>query len=70
MSEWIKCEDRMPEKSEKVFVHLKNGIMTAVWYSSKYRKFNCFDDIEPGGYAFNDVTHWMPLPEPPEEDKP
>ena len=62
---WISVKDRLPEKSDKVLVYLDSGVMMDVWYSSKHRKFNSFDENEPNENNFKNVTHWMPLPEPP-----
>lgn len=75
MSEWISIKDRLPEKSETYLVYaptycggtssaLDNvrGVMFARW-----RKHW---SIEVGYYKRPGcVTHWMPLPKPPEENK-
>lgn len=31
-----------------------------------HEAYSC--DIDRGIFGYDDVTHWMPLPEPPEED--
>lgn len=56
MSEWISVKDRLPEKDEYVlcFCNIGDGFQ-AIFHYGKERKFN--------GTA---VTHWMPLPKPPE----
>lgn len=53
---WISVKDRLPEKDEYVlcFCNIGDGFQ-AIFHYGKERKFN--------GTA---VTHWMPLPEPPE----
>lgn len=58
---WISVEERLPEEKESVFVHYVDGWMTIAflldgkWYQSGR------------GTSWLSVTHWMPLPEPPEE---
>jgi len=64
MSNWIKVTDRLPDVFQSVLVCLENGAI-----------FNCFC-IGYGDFSIvlsgnritdkNKVTHWMPLPEPPE----
>lgn len=53
---WISVKDRLPEKDEYVlcFCNIGDGFQ-AIFHYGKERKFN--------GTA---VTHWMPLPKPPE----
>lgn len=55
-NEWISVKDRLPEKDEYVlcFCNIGDGFQ-AIFHYGKERKFN--------GTA---VTHWMPLPKPPE----
>jgi len=59
---WISVEDKLPEESESYLVYLGNrGYINKIdvdYYSTLLGTF-------ANG---NDVTHWMPLPEPPETD--
>ena len=70
MSKWISVKDRLPEDKRLTLywhinfgpsvgfydpTHKKNGYH---WWSTKF-----------GDNADASVTHWMPLPEPPKEDK-
>ena len=60
--EWISVKDRLPEKWEDVLI------------------CNCYSEVDTdmiwenpsGSFEFyfegGNVTHWMPLPEPPKED--
>lgn len=59
---WISVEERLPENDVDVLVYDRLDGVGVCQYSSVLRKF--FGDVE-GTYA--EVTHWMPLPEPPEE---
>ena len=62
---WISVEDRLPEPGVVVLVYSKLG---CTYFS--HRLYNHVDGkpfcIEySGGW---EVTHWMPLPEPPKEE--
>lgn len=68
MSQWIKCSGRMPEEGEDVIVcdnlrqvhegyYLQYGDLVR-WEIYSYKPSYC-DEVT--------VTHWMPLPEPPQE---
>ncbi len=59
--EWISVEDRLPEDYEKYLLLLDNGRITIGWYHEGAMQF-----VEDGIVIINIVTHWMPLPEPPE----
>lgn len=62
MMEWISVKDKLPEKQTRVllFDNCGFGILTgrigsAGWY------------LEGDLDKYANVTHWMPLPEPPKE---
>jgi hypothetical protein len=71
MTEWIKTTDRLPEKPGKAYYEHVGCLVR--WHGETFiRPWNCehlcWDD-EGGDDFFAaplDVTHWMPLPEPPE----
>lgn len=62
MSDWISVKDRLPEPLEDVLVCYAGGIVGIDWVYHDMRF--AYENIYGG------VTHWMPLPEPPEEDRP
>lgn len=79
MSEWISVEDRLPEYGEKVlFRYVMDYKFPEKTISSKVKVGMCcgclsstnknghrYDlDARKHCYVFN-VTHWMPIPEPP-----
>ena len=79
MSEWIPVTERLPEKHQGKFLVTNNlkardafGFMSHVWLVNMLHHNDDF-----GYYAFDDydnrvpqnVTHWMPLPEPPTKDE-
>ncbi|HAX2764866.1 TPA: DUF551 domain-containing protein [Escherichia coli] len=66
---WISCSERMPEDGQHVII-LCDGAF--VLYA-QYRDGEFFDIVRNGDEFFEtqsrNVTHWMPLPEPPQEVK-
>ena len=58
MSEWISCEDRLPDKGVMVMVARGKWVSTARIYN--YWQLESGSFIPPSR-----VTHWMPLPDPP-----
>ena len=83
MSEWISVKDRLPMYEDRVllcvlhrpietrsFLRVTEG---ALKYTDKNGNFFQAADPEHSAYVpakpYSDtVTHWMPLPEPPEAD--
>ncbi|EPU3569752.1 DUF551 domain-containing protein [Escherichia coli] len=64
---WISCSERMPEETGDIIVVSDGIVMSGISYSRRdgfYIAALEYDDDEPIG----GVTHWMPLPEPPEQD--
>ncbi|EFG6538359.1 DUF551 domain-containing protein [Escherichia coli] len=64
---WISCSEQMPEDGQHVII-LCDGAF--VLYA-QYRDGEFFDVVRNGEEFFEtqsrNVTHWMPLPEPPQE---
>ena len=61
VNDWISVKDRMPEENVPVLVWDSQGFaFIDIHESGKWR-------IGTPHYAV--ITHWMPLPEPPKEDK-
>ena len=63
MSEWIKCSERMPEKLDDVLV--SDGDNVEVMWRDCDGFWDCWAPRN-SNIDIDDVTHWMPLPEPPE----
>ena len=63
VNQWISCKDRMPEDNDRVLILAKNESV----YIAKHRVFGHF--VVSFEYWLDDteVTHWMPLPEPPKD---
>ena len=62
MGKWIKCSERMPEKLDDVLV--TDGVYVEVKWWNGYI-WDCWAPRN-SDISYKDVTHWMPLPEPPE----
>ncbi|EPQ8212230.1 DUF551 domain-containing protein [Salmonella enterica] len=65
---WISCSERMPEDEQEVIVHNKLGYRYVSYFDEHSGLFfdmrggnqmNCIEHIL--------VTHWMPLPAPPQK---
>lgn len=65
---WISCSERMPEDEQEVIVHNKLGYRYVSYFDEHSGLFfdmrggnqmNCIEHIL--------VTHWMPLPAPPQQ---
>lgn len=70
---WISCSDRMPEKVQNVLISVNFDsslveplICSARYTGSTFRRGDA--TIKPGN-GIEQATHWMPLPEPPQEAK-
>ncbi|MFV2237704.1 DUF551 domain-containing protein [Escherichia coli] len=70
---WISCSERMPEKNQNVLISVNFDsslveplICSARYTGSTFRRGDA--TIKPGN-GIEQATHWMPLPEPPQESK-
>ena len=61
-SEWISIEDEIPEEGRYIFNTKRNGVIVGFLsgYCAKYKK----PEVSFSGKGCQ-ITHWMPLPEPP-----
>lgn len=59
MSEWISVKDRLPDGLTQIIACHEGWRVEPGWFSRDHTfLFEC---------VYGPVTHWMPLPEPPEE---
>lgn len=70
---WISCSERMPEKNQNVLISVNFDsslveplICSARYTGSTFRRGDA--TIKPGN-GIEQATHWMLLPEPPQEAK-
>ncbi|HAN8601482.1 DUF551 domain-containing protein [Escherichia coli] len=68
---WISCSELMPEKNQNVLISVNFDsslveplICSARYTGSTFRRGEA--TIKPGN-GIEQATHWMPLPEPPQE---
>ena len=66
-NEWVSVEERLPEGHVQVLMwSAKGNIAEAGSYYNK--NFWVYSEIGDG-YIADDITHWMPLPEPPKKEE-
>ncbi|MCH8585733.1 DUF551 domain-containing protein [Escherichia coli] len=70
---WISCSERIPKKNQNVLISVNFDsdlveplICSARYTGSTFRRGQA--TIKPGN-GIEQATHWMPLPEPPQEVK-
>ncbi len=66
MPRWISVEERLPEPKEDVALYIRCGDVSFIrtgWRMGN-GQFICPND-SLSGY---EVTHWMPIPQPPKEE--
>ena len=59
---WISVKDRLPEHEVSVLIYSRDMI----WLGYLCGLDDCWEAI--GGLQIDSVTHWAPLPDPPEVD--
>lgn len=82
MAEWIPTIERLPELNQEVLVYavgkIDGFIGSSVYALTERFLFKFFPSSEgteewrsPWEYFMEDyeITHWMPLPEPPKEER-
>lgn len=67
--EWISVQERLPSNGEELLMSYNNLVMGGMFSNGKfYHPSNC---AHVKGYCHcieqEGITHWMPLPSPPEE---
>ena len=62
---WIPCSESLPEKHTEVLAYSPfwGKIVVALWGGEYWLEQWTDDDLQS-----SEITHWMPLPEPPEQD--
>lgn len=78
--EWISVKDRLPEDDPNIKKHIEGknfGFLTVMVYNGVVKQMNRYFCNTPTmglpktdgwEWASTGVTHWMPLPEPPNGD--
>lgn len=66
MSKWISVKDKLPRDNDSVIAYRsKKGASNMYvnndgWYQDGWGEIS--------GETYSDITHWQPLPEPPEAE--
>jgi hypothetical protein len=71
MMEWIKTEDKLPECSDdscsdEVIVCSDGEVITGMRY---WKRDGIFMNEMDCAFSLDEISHWMPLPQPPEESE-
>lgn len=71
---WIPVEERLPEYGVRVLATdmYEEDDCTGIWTREEYPDDPdgcCWIDERGWWHALDEVTHWIPLPEPPEAEK-
>lgn len=66
--QWVSVKDRLPEVQKEVLIYLPeyDSIEMAALFEIPSLNLKEWTQNEDA-YMLNEVSHWMPLPEPPEE---
>ena len=64
--EWISVNDSLPEKDVLILFYDGETIRFGeyVWYGQYENDYRWYDELYHK--YITDITHWMPLPKPPE----
>lgn len=63
-TKWISVEESLPDSGKKVLLYCKPIGITTGYYWGKGHKYEPSDPCN--GWCLMNVTHWMPLVEPPD----
>ncbi len=64
--DWIKTSERIPEQGQNVLIYFPDNpyVNSSVWIVMFDKYLGCFCDYTKF-IDLKDISHWMPLPEPP-----
>ena len=70
MMEWVSVKDRLPEEDENEYILFtdRQSVFFGRYYYRNCHKKECLWKPENGYiHQSSEITHWMPLPKPPEK---
>ena len=65
MPQWISVKDRLPQESTHCVIRIDDGEYQVAWRENGH--WIMFNPCCIYNSQLNNVTHWQPLPKPPEE---
>ena len=69
MDNWISVKDRLPKERTNVLLFVKDTYCTPPYcYIATGWRLKSDWVVGITVYTNQDITHWMPLPEPPKEE--
>lgn len=68
MSNWIPVSERLPEDGKQVLIYA-TSMYIDLFEDESFLHDNYAEHMNIVGGNVRPVTHWMPLPEPPETEK-
>lgn len=67
MSNWISVKDRLPEQINEPLLIVSDGCVYCATFHPNYcGEINRWHQINYDRNGYENVTHWQPLPEPPQ----
>lgn len=70
---WISIDERLPEEGKDVLIYVPgfdtSPIIDIAWLDNGANGALCLVGSQYG-FDIEDVTHWQPLPQPPEDKEP
>ncbi|OBU13037.1 DUF551 domain-containing protein [Morganella psychrotolerans] len=64
---WIKCSERMPKHGQRVIIASVSGVTYGYYDDGRHLKKQVGKWYSGNRLLGEEATHWMPLPQPPEE---
>lgn len=66
MTEWISIKDNLPKHKQDIIFYVKDRerSFAGVFVASKKDPFH--EALDGWNFIDEEITHWMPLPQPPE----
>ena len=62
---WIDVNDRLPENFQSCLTYRKGLAVSNMYFNNDLWYADGYDCKE--SRTFDDITHWMPLPKPPQK---
>lgn len=67
MADWIKCSEQMPTEDGRVIGYGATLSVGEFYFNADDETFSYCNFCGEYSFTSEDITHWQPLPEPPQE---